>query len=941
MTDVRPQTLTHQGTVEAGGFLFDTDLLGGSEARRRTLAVWTPGTQVFRVSAGLLVRLPVPQTVVCARSPGLPLVRQGNLLTSAPLTEAECEALAIPSDGVVLVRAGLAEAYSLTPDTLLDPATWLAVTDWEIVEETKPLGSTATAPLRLAETVPFDPRRQLANVPPVAPELVTLLRSLQMMSEENARSRSEGRGLSSLIGMLTLPLALLARMIRPVDLGGGGTGKNFGRDGSAISTGMAPAIQTAARNPWADGLQRLAARLLVLTKMGSLVGRRQAQYIERMMKMFEQGQLQEALRHAIPLGSDGQNDQRLPPALGLPTVRPNLDLHPQTGRSGGTIGLPPDLLETLRSLYRDAFTRLEREGKIEEAAFVLAELLHESEEAVAFLERHKRLQLAAEMAEGRGLPSGLVVRQWWIAGERDRAQQIARRTGAFADAVLRLERTDREQGQVLRLAWAAALARAGQYAAAVETAWPVTEARSRTLEWQERAIALGGTAGARMLARRLALLPNSFEDIHGRVLALLDERDAAQSSARAAFAEALMKEAASPGALVFARAAIRSVIRDIGNGLGPMTLPTLKRLVQFSGDGPLRTDQPDLPPWVSLTTRARPLEVSWEPGDTGGLSVLDAAFLSDGRLLVALGEVGARMLARDGRTIAHFDQPAHHLVVADSGDRAIALAPRGSVYRLSRLDLMGRRAEDWCEAELKAWAPDYDGSLWFVAAGRDFTAVDALERRFSSLWRTPDVPGTITRIARTSGFCSFLLHSQGDTDEWGRPAKAWERWNRWIFGLPSLALRDRTEVSVPQGALLDLHRAISPQGHVADLFMRLPAEAVGVIPLHSKSLTGPLVLEIYSRNVDGIDFGMGERLRQSILSDFWLVAMTENHSEVIVRLIDMNKRQTRAILRFGGSSRVSVRLTLSALTLADDLGRVIALDLETGQVLRDLRLGAA
>ena len=42
------------------------------------------------------------------------------------------------------------------------------------------------------------------------------------------------------------------------------------------------------------------------------------------------------------------------------------------------------------------------------------------------------------IAEGRALPAEHVVRLWWLAGNRDRAVQVARVRAAFAAAVDRL-----------------------------------------------------------------------------------------------------------------------------------------------------------------------------------------------------------------------------------------------------------------------------------------------------------------------------------------------------------------------------------------------------------------------------------------------------------------------------------------------------------------------
>src|SRR5690606_27242115 len=100
--------------------------------------------------------------------------------------------------------------------------------------------------------------------------------------------------------------------------------------------------------------------------------------------------------------------------------------------------------------------------------FVLAELLMANEEAVSFLERHGRFGLAAELAEARKLAPGLVVRQWLLAGDRERAVRLAIRHGAFADAIARLERDHRALALQLRALWADRLATAGDFVGAVD-----------------------------------------------------------------------------------------------------------------------------------------------------------------------------------------------------------------------------------------------------------------------------------------------------------------------------------------------------------------------------------------------------------------------------------------------------------------------------------------
>lgn len=175
-----------------------------------------------------------------------------------------------------------------------------------------------------------------------------------------------------------------------------------------------------------------------------------------------------------------------------------------------------------------------------------------------------------------------MVRQWFLAGDRERAIEIARRWGAFADAVLRLERSGKSADAVaLRLLWADRLASAGDYAAAVDAVWPVVEARDRARVWMERAIEQGGPTAARMLVRQL-VLGEAFAEVRRRAVPLLEADDREGSASRQA---------------------------------------------------------------------------------------LDVALLPNGQIVVAAGEAGVRLLSRGGGVAAHFDVPAHRLVVSDHGDR--------------------------------------------------------------------------------------------------------------------------------------------------------------------------------------------------------------------------------------------------------------------------------
>jgi hypothetical protein len=510
--------------------------------------------------------------------------------------------------------------------------------------------------------------------------------------------------------------------------------KRFAAKQSATSTQRSPGPR-APNQSW-DALRRALAGALEMSQLSQIIGRQHARYIGHMMSLFERGDLDAALRHAIPLNTlrELTSNCQPPPLMGWLKPRDNVDINPGAAQASSSVGLGDALAARLVAFYRTAFERLQEQQRWEEAAFVLAELLGSDEEAVAFLEEHGRCQLAAEMAESRDLPPGLIVRQWFVAGNEERAISVARLHGAFADAVWRLEQKADPRGAALRILWARALAEAGQYAPAVEVAWPVEAARAAAREWIELALQTGGLPAARTLARLLQLDTATLEDaaVRQRVLDLLHNEDAEGARARQEFALVLCdgwksgsnpqrgkaqrseaKRDASSGAEIpqseaphskvssidpvhnkatrwAAREALRALLRDVGgtgavgtNGAeacSPVQASTLKSLLEFAEDRTLRADFPSLPldgASATLATRTTPLDISFATRDRGSVPVLDAALLPDGRFLVSLGEAGAHLLSRDGRVVARFDQPCHYIVLSDAGDRALALAPRG------------------------------------------------------------------------------------------------------------------------------------------------------------------------------------------------------------------------------------------------------------------------
>ncbi|HYU34290.1 MAG TPA: bpX6 domain-containing protein [Thermoanaerobaculia bacterium] len=918
MRSARPKAPAWRGVVDAAGFLVDAALTGETEARRRILALWEPGATVHRVARGWLIRLPRTRRVRCDQAPGLPLTAEkvpvGRALVSAPFTPEDLRAIDPPDGALVRLWAGDTLVERPSQEDRVDPAAWLDISAF-VVTPMVTLGAPPVTPRPPArEAAAFDLRARLRGVPPPAPELAEVLAALSRRKSGGAEAGGTARGGVASLGDWLHGLRWSLRRRPAVASRPAGPGTRELILAGAGPPPRGPGLGERLRSL----LHQMAERTAVASLLSQVMGRRHAAYIQQMMELFERGELREALRYAIPLGGAAGEALRGFP-LRLPGPRRDLEIRPGIPRTHAALPTSNDLYDELQRLYRTAFERLAAQGHIEEAAFLLADVLLASEEAVAFLERHGRMRLAAEMAEARNLPPGLVVRQWFLAGDRQRALRTARRTGAFADAVTRLERSRRHQeAQALRLVWGHDLAEAGAYVAAVEAVWPVPEAHRLALRWMDRAIEQGGAPAGRMIARKLALVPDEFETTRDQAVMLLESWRAEGASARLAFAETLRQGPRTPETMTLARAAVRTVARDSGRFGARMAPDQFRRLVTFADDGALRADAPALPlpdpgPWVARDT---PWTIEIGPSDVGVMAACDAAFLPNGLTLVALGEAGVRLISRAGRTVAEVDQPAHRLVVSDSGNRALALAPRGDSWRLARIDLAARKGEIWCDARFDAAATDYDGVVWFVAAADGLVAIEATGRSFDGSWGVPDLGRRVGAIVRSPQRCS-LLTTGADPEV-------------WTYEIPSLFLRSRAEVPETARPASSRCLGIAAEGQLAEQWIASAPNAPAETSFHVQTQAR----SAFELRLPGTGWSSG----LPVLSGDWLAAPVHSAEEARLYLIHRPTAKLKAEVILARARQLAVRLTPAYLTLADDRGRVLVLDLEYGQIRRDVRL---
>jgi hypothetical protein len=382
----RPQpvrALVHRGVVEASALFFDTDVLGLAEARRRVLALWGPGCKVYALPQGLLLSLEAPRLVDTRRSLALPLVRSEGSLVAAPLDAGGPLDSAQPLRSVVLVRSGKRAVEALTEDRREDPAAWLSLGEWTVTEVVS-LGMPPPVPVAEVEPVTFDARKGLEGIPepseamkatlarirgnrvaggpvgdfrlhagPIVDWIMTQLAYIAAWFERAPADspvlpsrygneppgpyiREDASLLEKIVLIWLAPFIFLwaficvvidnivdsIRGIRRMH-GVGGYGPPA-RGAGAGAAGKAKGRRKESR------LQKVLTRMVLQTRLVRLIGRRHAAYFNRMMQMFERGEITEALRHAIPLGGpEGES------TLEIGTPRPRMDLSIRTSEGGG------------------------------------------------------------------------------------------------------------------------------------------------------------------------------------------------------------------------------------------------------------------------------------------------------------------------------------------------------------------------------------------------------------------------------------------------------------------------------------------------------------------------------------------------------------------------------------------------------------------------------
>jgi hypothetical protein len=824
----RPILAGHQ---QIEGLWFSSERFDESARERLILEHWQVGAGAYRFAEGDLLRFCTALSVQCETLAGWPLIRQGAGLCSALLAPEELHTL--PAADVWLVRGSQVQALLLRDAEGLSPGQWLNISGYTLLDtydcnatlaepvfEARvtdvrtiiggPLGSVSperegvmqalidrqrAAPKQPAASASAPGKNPWKPAEPVSfPALklgatFALVGALIWMASYGkqqafsplpppVREDFSGVILGTLVGAIVFT-ALLMGLNKFLRRGSPGVAAP---PPAKAAQGIAPRATPVGHKPAA--WRRWLTRLTQHSKLSALYGKRQAAYMQRMLEMFEDGDFAEALRHAIPLGGEQGSSEQM---FGTPERRQDLRLSEQSGPRRAML-FEEGLEAHLRQIYRQTFTRLDREGRIEEAVFVLAELLKVRQEALDYLEKHGRYQQAADLALAWDMPAAVIVRLLCLAEQWEQALSVARRDNAFGEAVLALQAKSPESANRLRLEWAQSLTEKGLWLQAVDVIWSLPAERGRAAQWLLNAEAAGGRLAIDALVKRAILLPETLHAYGPWVEQL--RNDPQRGRERAALAQALLAHKAEAGALAWLTGAtVHAIVADQLSGEGGLTHHQLQALVKMSKDKLLLTDLPGQALKRSAVvplSQAGKTQEWWVPA-RGNRGIHDAVALEDSRYLLALGEAGAVVIDEFGNTLFHFAVPAQEVVLAHGRQVALVLIRRNDAWRISKLDLVNRTATDLGVLVVDVFAKVFDGTAWSIGREKQMRVVD-VDRGFATLWHVSDLPGRVYRLQ--SDECNEYL---------------------WLFSVPGVGI-ERWHYRLPERRLMgrEVVPAINP-----------------------------------------------------------------------------------------------------------------------------------
>ncbi|MBI6527967.1 hypothetical protein JEP40_02330 [Proteus vulgaris] len=723
-----------------------------NETQRLTYLIkhWQANCRIYRFEQGDVLCFTENKTVDCSSIEGWPLIRYGRLYSTAPLDNDEIKKL--PYADLSLVRSGVVTTLLFSQAEPLSLADYLDIKEIHFEETDNYANLYEIKPQALSEEKNI--RAIIGdNIPPAADQQKQFIKTIFENTSSSPSQTPQAKASSS------LTQKIINKFLAP-------------QNREAMHSSSKTISQL---SPW----QRWLNKLSVKSGLASVMSKQQADYIKKMMKMFEEDNVNQALRHGIPLSKSQGNQEATPsPYLGRLKGRNKLEISvDQQGHK--SLYLSDELQTYLKQLYRQQFIKLDKAGRNEEALFVLAELLQEKEEALDYLESFQRYQQAAELARLWAMPPAYIIRLYSLAGDMNSAVIYARLHHAFSFMISQLQNTHPDIANKMREEWAEYRIACEDYLQAIDIIWELNneDSRNKAKHWLEIAYQAGGELSLRSLVKWAFLLPESFHQHQNDIKKTINDPNA--SISRAILARALLalpKQTKLTEQLI--NQLIRPIIVDQYGVSSVLEKKEVSQLIHKSTNKLFKVDIPhsDIPEAKRYSLDTQNHFISATIPEQGLSAIYDVVALNDHRYLIALGESGVLLTDKAGRKLWHNLTPTYHIVIAENHQSALLLAPRGDYFQIHSLAITTQSIQELGTLKCTVFIRSFDGVFWTIAIRNTVQVVDT-KNNFKIVWNVDTLNGDVVELLRHNDSEYWLINSEPK--------------ERWSYILPNRRLTQR------------------------------------------------------------------------------------------------------------------------------------------------------
>lgn len=892
-----------KGRISIYGYLFNSpqknQTHSDEEIKNRIIHLWCEGAVLHQTDIGYLLLFQKPLTTLVDKASGTPILKQFGHYSNVIWPSAEGLPTDMHQQSLFFIQHDSCNTINLGVESKYDPSLWLDLSQYKEHPLTT-LGAIHSP--KITKSQSGKSIRTVLNDEALAEstELKATLKKLQSIEQGNELNKNESRG--SALNALTSSIK--------------GMFQSANKNGAQSPyPKYIPAGNEKQQSAIFKKIKALMSNYIRATALGKAIGNAQAKFVQNMVKQFEDGNLDEALRNAIPLSNLHDAMKSGGTSLSRKLVGNNLDsIQPYAQGGGGNVNLGDQVLAQLKAMYENAFKVMDSRGNYKKAAFILAELLRDIDRAVTYLEKHEQFQLAAELAEGQGLNPARIIRQWIIAGNTERAMHIAMISGAYEEAITALEHQHPKQADALR--WQCALKhyQAGNLYSAVDIAWPMTEKRSTAITWMKARAQMGGELGARHLLR-LAL---HDQDNYDRYLVQIDSllKDNMPKEHLALYDE-IISLAHLEGCKRIASLATRRYLISVAQARIAYDRTRWHKLCEAAGDLTLRADARNLQlsniaKRQYLSDRSTVQSIQFE--QTHGRRASDFTLFDGNILLIAFGDSGLEIRNNKGKIIGRLTTPCHNIIISEEKSTALLITERSGYQQVHKFDLQTRTSTHWLDVSLSCWASSYDGNTWLAAKDDKLFVLDVQAPQQVALWNITDLGGEFISIQRTK--INFTCCIQKE-----------DAFELWTYSLPNLFLKERSPYQ--QKNLQSIHPiSFNANGLI-----------VGANTKNGENNTNEFSLFRREESVRWHQFDISGEVINVLLHDRFVFFTSYTNDKTILNVFAVkNQKNNEKILtmEFSGVSNLSIKTDCDTLLIHHGDGRLLNIDFEYGNLLFDL-----